>query len=97
MPLPLAVLAPVVLRFGLRYGSVALATWAVARATRQGARDQVAEDALDRLPEGVTARRDDDARTATARLRRVFRRGDGAGVEIDVAALGRVRLRRVPG
>lgn len=102
MPLPIAAIAPIALRYGLRYGTVALAAWAVARATRKGARDQKAEDALDRMPEGVTARRDgspggtDSQANAGLRLRRVFRRkADGPGVEIDLAALGRFRIRKV--
>ncbi|MCR8724728.1 hypothetical protein [Frigidibacter sp. ROC022] len=96
MPLPLAAIAPVALRYGLRYGSVALATWAVARAARTGTRDQKAEDALDRMPEGMTARREPEQGNATLRLRRVLRRRpDGPGLEIDLAALGRFRIRKV--
>ncbi len=93
MPLPLAAVA---LRYGLRYGSVALAAWALARATQTGARDQMAEDALDRAPEGVSFRREAEQSNATARLRRTFRRRSGGpGIEIDLAALTRLRLRRV--
>jgi hypothetical protein len=96
MPLPLAVLAPVALRYGLRYGTVALATWTLARATRRGARDQKAEDAMDRTPEGMTARRENGQGNATARFRRILRRrADGPGIEIDIAALGRIRVRKV--
>ena len=96
MPLPLAAIAPVALRYGLRYGPVALAAWGLARATHPGARDQRAEDALDRAPEGVTVPREAGQGGATARLRRTFRRAAGGpGIEIDLAALARVRLRRV--
>ena len=96
MPLPLVLAAGI----ALRYGAVALATWAVARRVARkveaGARDQKAEDALDRAPEGMTVRREPDQANATARFRRVFRRrAGGPGIEIDLGALGRVRLRRV--
>lgn len=96
MPFPIAVVAPIALRYGLRYGTVALATWAVARATARGVRDQKAEDALDRTPEGTTARREDGQGNVTARFRRILRRKeDGPGIEIDLAALARIRIRKV--
>lgn len=96
MPLPLAAIAPVALHWGIRAGAVALAGWAVARATRTGARDQKAEDAMDRSPEGLTARRAEGQTNATARFRRVLRRrADGPGLEIDIAAIGRIRVRKV--
>lgn len=98
MPLPLAVVAPI----ALRYGGVALASWAVARgvntirnATAEGARSQAAEDALDQTPEGATLRREADQGNATARMKRVLRWKDGSGVEIDISALARIRLRRL--
>lgn len=92
MPLPLAPIAV----FALRYGTVALAAYAVARRFEQGRRDQRAEDALDETPEGLTARRESEQLNATGRMRRVIRLGDnGPGVEIDAAAHGRLRFRRV--
>jgi hypothetical protein len=92
MPLPLA---PITV-FALRYGTVALASFAVARSIERGRRDQRAEDAFDELPEGLTARREPEQVNATGRMRRVIRFGAGGpGLEIDATALGRVRLRRV--
>ncbi len=93
MPLPLAPAAVL----AVKYGSVALAGFLLARRVQRGALDQRAEDALDRLPEGMTALRpgDRDQANATARFRRVIRLGaDGPGFEIDAAALGRLRVRR---
>lgn len=91
MPLPLAPIATV----ALRYGVVALAGYALARQIETGRRCQRAEDAHDRLHEGVSLRRDDEQVNGSARLRRVVRLGDGPGIEIDASALGRVRFRRV--
>ena len=92
MPLPLAPIAG----FALRYGAIAVATYAATRTIDRGFRDQRAEDALDELDEGVTLRRDQGQTNATGRFRRVVRLGaDGPGVEIDITALGRLRMRRV--
>jgi len=94
MPLPLAPIAATALRFGLRYGSVALASYAVARSVERGRRDQRAEDAFDETPEGLTARHDAEQVNATGRWRRIFRMGD-VGYEVDATALGRLKFRRV--
>lgn len=92
MPLPLA---PITV-FAMRYGTVALATYALARSVERGRRDQRAEDACDELPEGLTARRDREQLNATGRFKRIIRLGaNGPGVEIDASALGRVRIRKV--
>lgn len=92
MPLPLAPITAI----ALRYGTVALATYAVARSIEKGRRCQHAEDALDGTPEGLTARREGEQVNATGRLRRVIRLGEaGPGIEIDATALGRIRFRRV--
>lgn len=78
-----------------RYAAVGLAAYAAWRAAAPARRDQRAEDALDDLPEGTTLHRDTETTRASLRLRRTFRMGDsGPGVEIDLAALGRLRLRR---
>ncbi len=96
MPLPVLPVA----RLALRYGVPALVTWAATRATLRaidaGRTDQAAEDALDAVPDGITAHRLRDApqSNATLRLRRVLR-WEGGGVEIDAAALGRLRVRRL--
>lgn len=92
MPLPLAPITA----FALRYGTVALATFAVARSIERGRRDQRAEDAHDELPEGLTAHRANEQVNATGRFKRVIRFGsEGPGVEIDASAFGRVRFKRV--
>jgi hypothetical protein len=81
-----------------KYGAVALAGYALARQVHVGHVDQRAEDALDELPEGMTAHRprDRDQVNATLRFQRVIRLGrHGPGVEIDASALGRIRMRMV--
>lgn len=93
MALPIAPLAGI----ALRYGAVALAGYALSRQMRRGRTDQRGEDALDDVPEGITAHRphDRDQLNATARLRRIIRFGQsGPGIEIDATAFGRIRFRR---
>jgi len=104
MPLPLAPLLPLAVRFGL----VASATWAMSRllrdATHPGRTDQRAEDALDDLGEGLSLHHPadraadhpgDHQTNATARLRRVihFR---GRAYEVDAGLMARLRLRERP-
>ena len=92
MPLPLAPITA----FALRYGTVALATYAVTRRVEKGRRDQRAEDAFDETPEGMTVRRDAEALNASGRMRRVIRLGsNGPGIEIDATTLTRIRIRKV--
>ena len=92
MPLPLAPVAAV----ALRYGTVAIATYALARRVENGRRDQRAEDALDDIQEGVTLRRDAGQMNTTGRFRRVIRlRADGPGVEIDFTSISRISIRKV--
>jgi hypothetical protein len=92
MPLPLVPIAGVALSYGL----VALGTWAIVRSIGRTPRDQRAEDALDDLPEGLTAGKHEDATRGSARLNRTIRIGtDGPGVEIDLTALGRLKVKRV--
>ena len=94
MPLPLAPIAGI----ALRYGTVALAAWAVARQVERGRIDQRAEDALDDLPEGLAAvhARDRGQANVTAKWRRVIRLGQtGPGIEIATAAMGRFTVRKV--
>ena len=97
MPLPIAPIAGVALRLGMRYGAVALATYAISRAAQErGARDQRAEDAMDDLSEGVHFRREADQVNGGGRFVRTVRVGtSGPGVEIDASALTRIRFRRV--
>ena len=92
MPLPIAPITA----FALRYGTVALATYAVARSVERGRRCQHAEDAHDKIPEGLTARRETDQLNATGRMRRVIRLGaNGPGIEFDATAHGRVKFRKI--
>jgi hypothetical protein len=59
---------------------------------------QSVEDSLDMVPEGVSARKDTSGRQINGSYRwvRMVRFGKtGAGVEIDVSALGRIKLRKV--
>ncbi|MEL6519200.1 MAG: hypothetical protein AAFR34_00915 [Pseudomonadota bacterium] len=92
MPLPLAPIAGV----ALRYGAVAVATYALSRKMEQAPRDQRSEDAMDDVPEGVGMRRDGEQVNGAGRLKRTIRLGTtGPGVEIDATALGRIRFRRV--
>lgn len=97
MPVPLAPLASLALRYGLRYGAVAIMAYAISHRSRTPLRrDQRGEDAMDDLHEGVHFRRDDDQVNGGARLKRTIRVGHGGpGVEIDASALGRLRVRRV--
>ncbi|RBO52567.1 hypothetical protein DSD19_14025 [Rhodovulum sp. BSW8] len=96
MPLPLAPIATVALRYGLRYGAVALAAYALSKSRDGLRRDQRTEDAMDELGEGLTFRRDQEQVNGAARMRRTFRMGTaGPGVEIDASAFGRLRVRRV--
>jgi len=92
MPLPLAPIAGI----AIRYGTVALATYAVTRKISRGRRDQRAEDAMDDLDEGLSMRREAGQANTTARFRRVIRIGDdGPGIEIDISALGRFSIRKL--
>ena len=97
MPLPLVPVAA----FALRAGLVTAAVWAVrqtfAHATRVGRTDQRAEEALDAMDDGLAVHRPADRAgqwNAGFRLHRVIR-WQGGGVEVDLAAVGRLRLRRL--
>lgn len=100
MPLPAVALTPVAL-WAVRAGAAALAVWAARRAlaatAAPGRTDQRAEEALDDLGEGLAAHAPADRegqRNAAWRLRRVLR-WPGGGVEVDLAAVARMRLRRL--
>lgn len=95
MPLPAA--APVAAT-ALKYAAVAAAAWWAVRRIPPGRIDQKWEDALDGVDEGLTATAPADRPQVNlgGRLRRVLRVGDtGPGLEIDVTALARFRMRRV--
>ncbi len=92
MPLPLAPIAGI----ALRYGVVAVATYAVTRRAQRGFYDQRSEDAMDDVDEGISLRRQADQLNGAGRYKRVIRFGnDGPGIEIDLTALGRVRIRKL--
>lgn len=97
MPAPLAL--PPLAWMALRVGAMAAVTIYAAR-SRSQPKDAEHEHVLDTLREGVEAA----PHTAEAertlhgrgRIRRTIRLGrSGPGIEIDAAALGRVRVRRV--
>jgi hypothetical protein len=89
MPLPLAPIAG----FAIRYGAVALATYAATRAIAHLPRSQSSED---RVNEGLELRRDCEQVNASGRWRRTIRLSKtGPGVEIDATALTRIQLRKV--
>ena len=94
MPLPLAPVAAV----ALRYGVVAVAAYALSRKVARSATLQANEDALDSVAEGLAAHHAKDRAqvNAQARWRRVIRFGaNGPGIEIDATALGRLKFRKV--
>lgn len=103
MPLPLVAAVPPLAIWAVRAGLAGAAFWAVRRSVRKsvhpGRTDQRAEDALDDLGEGLSAHAPADRagqRNGALRMRRVIRWG-GGGVVVEVAAFGRLRLRRVGG
>ena len=87
MPLPLVPIAIA----AVTYGSVAYTAYRTVRKITPGRRCQKAEDGLD---EGMTYRREPEQANATARLKRTFTLGENA-YELDAAALGRVRFRKL--
>jgi len=92
MPLPLAPIAGI----AVRYGVMAVATYVVTRQIGRGFRDQRGEDALDDINEGLSLRRHGDQINGTGKFKRTIRLGtSGPGIEIDVSALGRLRVRRL--
>ncbi len=93
MPLPLAPIAGIVLRYGL----VAAAGYAASRKIGKGFHDQRAEEALDDLDEGLSVHRRPGELKGTGRLRRVIvPGGDGRRrYEIDISGIARIRVRCV--
>lgn len=97
MPAPIA-LTPLAWT-ALRLGAVAALAVYTARG-RSMPKDVRHDQVLDDLPDGFAAHphRSEAERAlhGHGRLRRTLRwRGDGRGLEIDVSALGRFRIRRV--
>lgn len=94
MALPLAPIAFT----AARYFSVAAMAYYAARQVQQSQTDQRVEDSLDKVVEGVSVHKCKDAPqgNGAVRWRRVIRLGEnGPGVEIDVAAMGRIRIRKI--
>ena len=51
---------------------------------------------MDDVNEGLSLRREPEQMNGTGRFRRTVRLGtDGPGVEIDITALGRIRIKKV--
>jgi hypothetical protein len=101
MPLPIAAAIPPIALWALRAGLAGAAIWAVRRAATPapGRTDQRAEEALDDLGEGLAAHAPadrDGQRNAALRWRRVIGWKDAA-VEVDLAAMARLRIRRMRG
>lgn len=95
MALPLAPIAVT----ALRIGTVAAVTYYVARRTR-GLPTVHEEAAHDDIDEGVSVRhhrgQDGSQANADARMKRSIRLGrNGPGLEIDLTALGRIRIKRI--
>lgn len=92
MALPLAPIAGVAVRYAL----VAVAAYVVARRVEHGHFDQRGEEAMDDVNEGISLRRDAKQINGTGRFKRRIRLGkNGPGVDVDVTALGRLRIRRI--
>lgn len=80
----------------LRYGAVAAIAYAAAQRARPRRIDPAAETAMEALPEGARVGHAPGQLNATARWRRAVRMGaQGPGMEIDLSALARLRLRRI--
>ncbi len=91
MALPLAPIAG----FVLRYGAVAALAYASARRARPQRLHPATEDALDQMPEGATLGHAPGQMNSTARWRRTIRLGpNGPGMDIDLSALARLRIRK---
>lgn len=89
MPLPLVAILPAAALV------TAAGVSAFRRASFKGHRDQKAEDALDALPEGISCRTEDESRNASLRIRRSLQWRGGPKYEFDLAAFGRIRLKRL--
>lgn len=84
----------------LRVGAVAAVGYYVSRRTAAKPKDAWREAALDQAKEGLEVTTDRSGAESNAHasgrfLRTVRLSRHGPGVEIDIAALGRIRLRRV--
>ncbi|GLQ35305.1 hypothetical protein GCM10007939_15880 [Amylibacter marinus] len=78
--------------------ALAVSAVSLAKNIKISARDQRSEDCLDRVAEGTSLHRDaaGDQVNLASRWRRELRwRGTNAGIVIDAAALGRIRVKRL--
>ena len=91
-------IAPIAIT-ALKYGTVALTAYSIARNVVPTRVDQPTEDAFDDLSEGlgIGKPRDRDGQlNGSAKFQRTVRLGrNGPGIEIDAASLWRLRVRRV--
>ncbi len=82
----------------LRVGAVAAAAWYINRRAQPMPKHAWRERALNDLPQGVDLTRDQNADETnthgSARVTRRFRLGQGGALEIDIAGMGRLRVRR---
>lgn len=98
MPAPLAL--PPIAWTALRFGAMAAVAVYAARMRHSEPKHAEREHLLDTLPEGIAAAphraEAERAMHGAGRFRRVVRLSwGGPGIEIDAAALGRLRIRRV--
>lgn len=98
MPVPIT-LAPYAWT-AIRLGAMAAITLYAARNRSAEPRDPRHDQALDGVAEGMAASphrgEAESGMNGEGRIRRTFRLGpNGPGIEVDAAALGRLRLRRV--
>jgi hypothetical protein len=87
-------LAPIAVAL-LRYGAVAALAYAAAKRARPSRLHPATEAAMDQMPEGAAIGHAPGQLNATARWRRNIRLGpNGPGMEIDLSAIGRLRIRK---
>lgn len=83
----------------LRIGAVAATAYVLTRSANPAAKHVWRERALDDTAPGLdlTSQRTDDEANghAAVRFTRTIRLGSGPGLEVDLAALGRIRFRRI--
>ncbi|MGV6839860.1 MAG: hypothetical protein ACWA40_06670 [Planktomarina sp.] len=92
MALPIAPIASI----ALRYGAVAIATYAATKAIPHMRRDQRVEDCLDQVEEGIELRQEDGQFNGAARVKRTIRLNPtGPGLEFDFTSLARLKVKRV--
>lgn len=95
MPAPLAPIAVT----ALKLGTVAAATWVVARRAERQPKHVWREAALDECPDGLEVTKDrseaEQNLHGSARLTRRLTLPGGRQVEVDIASITRIRIRRL--